>query len=85
MDPEVIPLIVEVVEERLETEVIAYKPAEEAGRFVLAAESTVMLIDETRNVFVPLNRGDSLLYLDMKKFLKELELDYRTRAEYRRF
>lgn len=84
MDPQVIPLMVDVVEERLEKDVMAYQPEEENRRFILGVDKTVVMIDEEKEVFVPLNRGESITYLDLKGFLKELDLIYRSRTEYKR-
>lgn len=82
MDSEVIPLMVDVLEERLHKNVLAYQPSEESRRFIVNVDKTVMLIDEGREIFVPLKRGDSFTYLELKDILKDLELRYNTRTEY---
>lgn len=82
MDTEVIDLMVETVEERFNRDVVAYKPSGENHRFILSMRKTVMLIDEKNNIFVPLKRGRSTDYLDLKRFLKEVKMEYRTRTEY---
>lgn len=82
MDSEVIPLMVDVLEKRLNKDVLAYQPSEEGRRFAVQVEKTVILIDESLEVFVPLKRGDCSIYLDLKRILKDLDLKYNTRTEY---
>lgn len=80
MTQKIVALMAETLEDRIGGEVNAFKPGDEEKKFMISVDSTVIQVDTRRKQFSPLKRGDASKYLEMKKILEKVGLNYRARS-----
>lgn len=78
-----IGLMVDTIQKHTETDIAAFQPSEEETRFVLSTEKNSILVDADRKVFVPMEKEDPAEYMEVKKFLKEVGLEFRSPTLYK--
>lgn len=81
MSQKIVTLMAETLEDRIGGDVNAFKPASEEKKFVISVDETVIAVNTSNKQFSPLKRGDASKYLEMKKILEKVGLNYVSRSE----
>lgn len=78
-----IGLMVDTVQNQIDGDIAAYQPDNEDTRFVISTEENTVLVDADRKVFVPVEKRNPVQYMELKSFMKEVGLKFRSPTLYR--
>ena len=75
--------MVDTVQKQIDGNIAAYQPDDENSRFVLSTKENTVLVDAEQKVFVPVEKRNPVQYMELKSFMKEVGLEFRSPTLYR--